>query len=54
MTMLTRATISEHATVSFRVDVACGEEIAFQNPSHPRSVDLIATAPSGIRTMMLR
>jgi hypothetical protein len=50
----TTATISEQATVSLSVETACGDEIAFQNPSQPFSVDLIATAPSGMRTMMLR
>jgi hypothetical protein len=40
--------------VSFSVDVAWGDEIASQKPAQPRSVDLIATAPSGIRTIRLR
>jgi hypothetical protein len=47
-------TISDAMTVSFSVEVASGEEIAFQNPSHPFSVDLRATAPSGMRTIRLR
>src|SRR5687768_8326559 len=54
MKMLIATTISEHVTVSFSVDVACGDEIAFQNVSQPPSVDLLTTSASGISTMMLR
>ena len=54
MTMLIATTISEQVTVSFSVEVACGDEIAFQKPSQPRSVDFATTSASGIRTMMLR
>jgi hypothetical protein len=54
ITMLTATTISEQATVSFRVDVACGEEIASQKPLQPRSVDFATTSASGISTITLR
>ncbi len=52
--MFTATTISETVTVSFSVDVACGDEIALQNASQPPSVDLLTTRASGISTMMLR